>query len=79
LQLKKITKLKVNWINSSHQYDINIFIDNNFIGKLNKSCINNEKENLKKKINFNNFDSSSICESYKNNKKKKNIIFLKWL
>ena len=62
--------------NNSNQYDINILTDNIFLEKLNESCKNNEKENLKKKINFNNLDSSSICDSNNNNKKKKKLIFL---
>ena len=62
--------------NNSNQYDINILTDNIFLEKLNESCKNNEKENLKKKINFNNLDSSSICDSNNNNKKKKKLFFL---
>ena len=62
--------------NNSNQYDINILTDNTFLEKLNESCKNNEKENLKKKINFNNLDSSSICDSNNNNKKKKKLFFL---
>ena len=63
--------------NNSNKYDINIFTDNIFLEKLNGSCKNNEKENLKKKINFNNLDSSSICDSNNNNyKKKKKLFFL---
>jgi hypothetical protein len=62
--------------NNSKQYDINIFTDNLFLNKFNESCKNNEKENLKQKINFNNLDSSSICENYNNNKKKKKLFFL---
>ena len=62
--------------NNSNQHDINIFTDNIFLEKLNESCKNNEKENLKKKINFNNLDSSSIGESNNNNTKKKKLFFL---
>ena len=63
--------------NNTNQYDINIFTDNIFLGKLNESCKNNEKENLKKKINFNNLDSSSICDNNNNNyKKNKKLFFL---
>jgi hypothetical protein len=65
-----------NEFKNSNQYDLNIFTDNIFLEKLNESCKNNEKGNLKKKINFNNLDSSSICESNNNNKKKKKLFFL---
>jgi len=62
--------------NNSNQYDINILTDNTFLEKLNESCKNNEKENLKKKINFNNLDSSIIYDCNNNNKKKKKLFFL---
>ena len=74
---QKINNKTSSEFNKSNKYDINIFTDNIFLEKLNESCKNNDKENLKKKINFNNLDSSSIYGSNKNNiQKKKKLFFL---